>query len=144
MITVREMLEKDAKEAGRLEKENFSEPWSANAFLETLKLDYAYYCVAEEDGRLVGICGLRNIAGEGEITNVAVDKAYRRRNTASMLLEHILDIGKKKGVTAFTLEVREGNEPAVNLYKKFGFLCEGIRRDFYDNPKEDALIMWKR
>lgn len=144
MITVREMMEKDVKEAGRLERENFTEPWSAQAFLDTLKLPYARYLVAEEDGRLVGICGLRNIAGEGEITNVAVDKAYRRRRIASLLLARILDIGEQDGVTAYTLEVRAGNEAAVSLYQKFGFSCEGIRKDFYDKPKEDALIMWKR
>lgn len=144
MITIRQMVEADAKAAECLEKDNFSEPWTENAFLETLRLDYAYYCIAEHEGRLIGLCGLRDIAGEGEITNVAVDASYRRRGVGARLLTHILDKGKKRGINAFTLEVRAGNRPAVSLYEKFGFLIEAVRKDFYANPGEDALIMWKR
>ncbi|NLL77759.1 MAG: ribosomal protein S18-alanine N-acetyltransferase [Clostridiales bacterium] len=144
MITIRRMQEKDVRRASELEKENFSEPWSEKAFLETINLDYAHYYVAEAGEKVIGICGLRNIAREGEITNVVVDKSFRRQGVAEMLLSKVLEDGKTQGIEAFSLEVRAGNEPAIYLYKKFGFEKEGVRKNFYEKPKEDALIMWKR
>ncbi len=144
MITVRRMEEKDTLRAEELEKDNFSEPWSQKSFLETIHLNYAYYFVAEENESIIGMCGLKNIAGEGEITNVVVDKSRRKQGIAEMLLGKALDEGVRHGIEAFTLEVRAGNEPAIRLYKKFGFESEGIRKNFYEKPKEDAVIMWKR
>lgn len=144
MKIIRQMNEADADAAARLEAECFSQPWSKQAFLDTLKLSYAYYCVAEEDGMLIGLCGLRNIAGEGEITNVAISEKYRKRGIAAKLLAKLLEEGKSLGIKAYTLEVREGNIPAICLYEKFGFEVIGKRQKFYDRPVEDALIMWKR
>ena len=94
--------------------------------------------------RLVGNCGVRNIVGEGEITNVAVDVDYRGQGIAQRLMKALLARGTEMGITAFTLEVRNGNEPAVRLYESLGFVQEGLRRNFYENPKEDARIYWKR
>ncbi len=144
MVTVRRMEERDIKAAARLEAENFSVPWSEQAYADTLLCDYAYYFVAEEGREVIGVCGLRNIAGEGEITNVVVSEPFRRRGTAGMLLETVLTAGAALGIEDFTLEVRCGNRPAICLYEKFGFKNEGIRRNFYDKPKEDAIIMWRR
>lgn len=149
MITVRRMEERDVTEAARLEADNFSQPWSEHAFLETLRCDYAYYYVAECDEmdnttKVVGICGLRNIAGEGEITNVVTNQNYRRMGIARTLLQKVLSDGAKLGIEAFTLEVRSTNQPAITLYEKLGFESVGVRKNFYTNPKEDALIMWKR
>lgn len=144
MVTVRRMEEKDIRLAGELEKKYFSMPWSENAFLEMLHQDYAYYYVAECQGTVIGICGLRNLAGEGEITNVVVEETYRCLGAASRLMERVLEDGNKIGITAFTLEVRVSNKPAVSLYKKFGFQSEGTRKNFYEKPTEDALVMWKR
>lgn len=144
MIIVRQMEESDAAEAARLEAENFSEPWSERAFLETLQCDYAHYYVAECEGQVVGICGLRNIAGEGEITNVVTDREHRRKGIAEALLQRVLTDGAQMGIEAFTLEVRATNQPAIALYEKFGFESAGVRKNFYSSPKEDALIMWKR
>lgn len=149
MITVRRMEERDVTEAARLEADNFSQAWSEHAFLETLRCDYAYYYVAECDemdktGKVVGICGLRNIAGEGEITNVVTNQNYRRMGIAKMLLQRVLSDGEGLGIEAFTLEVRSTNQPAIALYEKLGFESVGVRKNFYTNPKEDALIMWKR
>ena len=149
MITIRQMTEADAGQAAALEADNFPDGWTEQAFAETLRLDYAYYYMAEEDGQLIGICGLRNIAGEGEITNVSVQTCYRQKGVASALLEHTLKEGRKLGIRDFTLEVRCGNYPAIGLYEKFGFQGEGVRKGFYEKLKEsgereDALIMWKR
>lgn len=94
--------------------------------------------------RIIGECGVRDIVGEGEITNVAVLPEFQGSGIASRMLRTLLDDSVKRGMTAFTLEVREGNDPAVSLYRKFGFITEGVRTGFYENPVEDALIMWKR
>ncbi len=148
MITVRRMEERDSKAAAFLEAENFSEPWSEQAFTDTLRCGYAYYYVAEvplrEDRRVIGICGLRSLAGEGEITNVVVAGGFRRMGVAGMLMEKILEEGERLGIRDFTLEVRRGNRAAIGLYEKYGFRGEGVRRDFYAKPREDALIMWRR
>lgn len=151
MIKIRPMRETDASAAAELEAQVFSEPWSESAFCETLTYDYTYYYTAKEDalehteegGELIGICGLRNIAGEGEITNVAVRGDYRRKGIAELLLRETLKKGNEIGIRKFTLEVRSSNIPAIRLYEKLGFRSEGMRKNFYANPTEDALIMWK-
>ncbi len=144
MITIRRMMQADVDRAAEIEKDNFSMPWTKKDFQETLQLSYAFYYIAEEEGKIIGICGLRNIAGEGEVTNVAVDRSFRRRGVAKLLLAEVLREGKKQGIEAFTLEVRAGNEAAIRLYETFGFQKDGSRKNFYENPTEDALIMWKR
>lgn len=157
MLNIRRMEERDVRQAAALEAANFPDPWTEKAFLEALRLDYVFYYVAEEKmeeppepaetgkgNGVVGICGLRNLAGEGEITNVSVDSRYRRMGIAAAMLGRVLADGARLGIEAFTLEVRCGNFPAICLYEKFGFKREGVRRGFYENPKEDALILWKR
>ncbi len=144
MITVRRMTMEDLEGAVSVEEASFSRPWSREVFRATLLLPYARYYAAEEEGEIVGICGVRNIAGVGEISNVGVLPSYRGRGIASRMLALLLEDGKKEGIPEHTLEVRAGNTAAIALYRKFGFLTEGIRRDFYDAPKEDAWIMWRR
>jgi len=144
MIEFREMKESDAVEAARLEKENFSAPWTEDDFLEMIKAGYAHYLVACDDDRIIGSCGLRNIVGEGEITNVVVHPEYRNMGIGLNMLCKLMEDGEKMGVKAFTLEVRESNAPAIHVYERIGFRPEGMRRNFYENPTEDAVIMWKR
>jgi ribosomal-protein-alanine N-acetyltransferase len=84
------------------------------------------------------------IAGEGNITNVAVDMALRNRGIGTRMLRYLIGEGEQKGLSAFTLEVRAGNAAAIHVYEKLGFRSEGIRPNFYEKPVEDAVIMWKR
>ena len=100
--------------------------------------------MAEEDGKLLGGCGLLLIAEEGNITNVVVVPEARRRGVAMGMLTHLLAAGDREGLTAYTLEVRVSNQAAIALYEKLGFVSEGIRPNFYEKPTEDAMIMWKR
>lgn len=144
MIRIRELTEADVEAVSRLEAATFSMPWSAGDFLEMVKADYAYYYVAEADGEIAGCCGIRNMAGEGEITNVAVAEAFRRKGIGRAMLEYMLERAKEAGIGACTLEVRISNLPAIRLYETLGFQGEGIRPRFYEKPAEDALIMWKR
>lgn len=143
-IKIREMMPEDVPAAAALERGCFSEPWSENAYSSTLANENAVYLVAEtESGEVAGICGLLDILGEGDISNVAVAEPFRRQKIAERMLTELLKRGKERGITAFTLEVRASNEAAIRLYEKFGFTSEGRRKNFYKRPREDALIMWK-
>lgn len=144
MIVYREMKEEDVPFISRLEEETFSMPWSAASFLQMIEKEDARYYVAEEDGKLLGGCGLLLIAGEGNITNVVVAPEARRKGVAMGMLTHLLAAGDREGLTAYTLEVRISNQAAIGLYEKLGFVSEGIRPNFYEKPTEDAMIMWKR
>ena len=144
MIVYRKMRAEDVPFISRLEEETFSMPWSADSFLQMIEKEDTAYFVAEEDGRLLGGCGLLLIAGEGSITNVAVSPVARRRGVATGLLTYLISEGDRAGLTAYTLEVRVSNAAAIGLYEKLGFVSEGIRPNFYEKPTEDAMIMWKR
>ena len=149
-ITLREMEEKDVEQVTALEAACFSQPWLKQDFIEILTNPNRIYLVATEKNALqedtiLGGCMLTHIVGEGDISNVAVWEAYRKRGIASALLQELLQIGMEKyHMNAFTLEVRQHNEAAIRLYEKAGFISEGIRPDFYDKPKDNAVIMWKR
>ncbi len=143
-VKIRKMTYEDAAAAAVLERECFSEPWSEKVYLSTLADENTIYLVAEtQDGQLAGICGLLDILGEGDISNVVVAKSFRRQGIAARLFTELLQQGKERGITAFTLEVRASNEAAIGLYEKFGFVTKGRRKNFYRKPAEDALIMWK-
>lgn len=144
MIIYRDMTPEDVPFISQLEEETFSMPWSPASFLQMIEQEDARYYVAEEDGQLLGGCGLLMIAGEGNISNVAVAPQARKRGVGTGLLRHLISEGDKEGLSAYTLEVRVSNEAAIGLYRKLGFASEGIRPNFYEKPTEDAMIMWKR
>lgn len=141
-MVYRRMTVEDLDRVAQMEKEIFSTPWSRVSFQESLEKTYSFFFVAEDD-EIVGYCGIHNFGGDGEITNVAVDKAWRGKNVAFSMLEFAMEETKAEGIEAFTLEVRATNMPAIKLYEKLGFSQQGIRKNFYDNPTEDAIIMWK-
>ncbi len=141
-MMIRIMEPKDAQAAAALEAENFSEPWSANSFMEELVKDTSVYLVAYDEDKLIGTCGLVTSFDEGEVLNVSIKKEYRKQGIAGEMLKRLLEEAQAKGIRHFTLEVREGNAPARTLYEKFGFVCEGIRPNFYRNPTENAAIYW--
>lgn len=148
-IVIRRMTPEDIENVLVVERACFSDPWSAEVFSATLLLPYAHYYVAEitEEGgsrRIIGECGVRDIVGEGEITNVAVHPDWQGFGVATRMLGTVLARSVEEGMTEFTLEVRAGNRPAIALYEKYGFRTEGIRAGFYEKPVEDALIMWRR
>ena len=118
------MSEGDIKQVAAIEKKIFSLPWSEKSFLDSLKNENTVYIVAD-------------------ISNVAVKKNFRRKNVAENMLNKLFYECGKKGVSDITLEVRETNVPAISLYEKLGFEEAGIRKNFYEKPVENALIMWK-
>lgn len=141
---IRFMTMDDVPKVAELERMIFTDPWSENVYRETLKIDGVIYLVIIENNEIIGVAGVRNILGDGEITNVMITPEYRGKGYSRVLLESLMDEGCKIGITDFTLEVRAGNEVAINLYKSLGFESSGIRPGFYEHPKEDAMIMWKR
>jgi ribosomal-protein-alanine N-acetyltransferase len=138
------MTPADVPFISRLESETFSMPWSAESFLEMIEKEDARYYVAEENGQLLGGCGVLMIVGEGNITNVVVAPKMRNKGIGTGLLQYMIDQGQKDGLCAYTLEVRVSNAQAIHVYEKLGFVSEGIRPGFYEKPTEDAMIMWKR
>ena len=143
-MIIRELAVADVEAVSRIEEAVFSMPWKPNDFLTMIEADYAHYFVAEEDGEIAGYCGVRNMAGEGEISNVAVAEKFRRRGIGRKLMEYMLKEAPSFGIGDLTLEVRVSNAPAISLYESLGFHKKGVRPGFYEKPKEDALIMWKR
>ena len=145
METIRIMTLEDVPSVARLEKETFSDPWSENVYRQTLELPGVIYLVVQdEEGNIIGASGIRNIVGEGEITNVMIAPGYRQKGLANRMLNELILQGRNMGIADITLEVRQSNAPAIHLYEKLGFVSEGVRPGFYDNPKEDAVIMWMR
>lgn len=143
-VQIRPMKEADVERISMLEEETFSMPWSRDAFVEMITKKDAGYYVAEIDGHIIGGCGVLMAAGEGNITNVVVDKKERNKGIGTKMLQYLIEDGYRRGIEAFTLEVRVSNAAAIHVYEKLGFLSEGIRPNFYEKPTEDAMIMWKR
>ena len=141
---IRLMKEEDLGAVVQLEQTVFSVPWSECNLHESLLRPEYLFLVSEDEGKITGYAVLLMIAGEGDVTNIAVFPEYRGRGIGAALTKALLVEGRKRGMNAFTLEVRVGNQAAIHIYEKLGFRSEGVRKGFYEKPKEDALIMWRR
>ena len=126
----------------KVEEECFLTPWSEKMFKEEISGKFSHYYVAEIDGHAVAYMGMWCLSGEGSITNVAVGKVFRRKGIAKALISHFVEIAKEEKLEFMTLEVRRSNEPAISLYKSFGFRQVGVRKKYYDNT-EDAILLTK-
>ncbi len=145
IVRIRPMTAEDVEDAYKLESINLGkEAWTQKQLIDAMTRDDTVYLVAEKAGRIVGLCGVQNISGDGEITNVSVSGDSRREGTAYKMLRQLLERGRGIGIKDYTLEVRAANAPAIGLYEKLGFKNEGVRPGFYDDPKDDAIIYWKR
>lgn len=133
------------EELEKLERICFSRPWSRKMLAEELENQCAAFLVAEDSvsGRVLGYAGLMVVADEGYITNVAVFPEYRRQGIAAQILQVFLQFAEANRLAFLTLEVRPSNAAAIALYQGFGFEEVGRRKNYYDLPKEDALILTK-
>lgn len=124
-----------------LEEQCFSTPWSAAALTEELDNPRAVFRTAvDADGRVLGYAGMHHVGDEGYIDNVAVDPAARRRGVARALMRELETYGREKALVRLTLEVRASNAAAIALYEGAGYVCDGVRPNFYRKPTEDAAI----
>ena len=144
-IKVVPMTADHLEELEKLERICFSRPWSRKMLAEELENECAAFLVAEDaaTGQVVGYAGLLVVADEGYITNVAVRPDCRRQGVASQLLEVFMNFAKGNRLAFLTLEVRASNYDAIALYGSRGFRSVGRRKNYYEHPKEDAVIMTK-
>ncbi|MGN0448883.1 MAG: ribosomal protein S18-alanine N-acetyltransferase [Ruminococcus sp.] len=126
-----------------IETECFSHPWSKQSLEEELNNETSLFLVAKEENEVIGYIGMSIVIDEGYIFNVAVRESHRNKGVATALINELVTYGKKNNFSFITLEVRESNLPAISLYSKFGFIKAGERRDYYSNPKENAILMTK-
>lgn len=131
-------------EVMRIEEESFPDPWSRGSFQREISENtYAYYFVAELEGKVLAYIGAWIVTDELHITNLAIKKEYRKMGLAQKLIDYIVDFSVEEECKRATLEVRVSNLPAIKLYEKKGFVAVGTRPKYYSNDNEDALIMWK-
>ena len=131
-----------AEQVAQIERNCFSHPWTEEMLLDELdNLLSSWICALGENGVVLGYAGLSVVAGEGYINNIAVRQEYRKQGVASALLDVFLRFAQAQKLEFITLEVRLSNQAAKGLYMKHGFAQVGRRKDYYDDPKEDAILM---
>ena len=141
-VEIRIMTEDDAEKVAEISKLSFPSPWSIESYIQEIRNPVALYLVATLDSYIVGFIGTWNVLDESHITNVAVHPKFRKRNIGSLLLKNLIKICEEKyGILSFDLEVRASNIAAQNLYSKFNFKNNGIRKGYYTDDKEDAILM---
>ena len=118
-------------------------PWSLAAFTDTVEKDNYRYIVAEEEGEILGYCGFIYVLDEAEIPNVCVKETARQQGVGTKIMQRLLEEAKQLGITVLYLEVRKSNTAARRLYESLGFTMNGIRKNFYERPTEDAVLMSK-
>ncbi|MDR2904111.1 MAG: ribosomal protein S18-alanine N-acetyltransferase [Clostridiales bacterium] len=144
MIALIPMTLDHLEEVFKVECECFTIPWTKSAFRKELtENQFGLYTVAVEDDRVLGYAGMWHVVTEGHITNIAVGEAARGRGIGDMLVKKLIAIAQEKEMMGITLEVNVNNLKAQRLYTKNGFVPEGIRKNYYNDTKEDAVIMWR-
>ena len=143
MTTFCEMKSCHVAQVAALEELCFADPWSEKSIAAELENDLSVWFVALDVDTVVGYVGSQTAGGETDMMNIAVHPDHRRRGIAESLIECLIPALQRRGSTALSLEVRSSNEPAKALYEKLGFLQVGLRKNYYRNPKEDALILRK-
>ena len=143
MIEIRTMEPQDVPQIAELEKVCFSDPWSEKSIISELDNPLSCWLVAVSGEQVVGYVGSQTVLDGSDMMNIAVSPDFRRKGIAESLIEALISFLRERGSRCLILEVRASNVPAIALYGKLGFLEIGRRRNYYRNPKEDALILRK-
>jgi ribosomal-protein-alanine N-acetyltransferase len=143
LIRIEPLAEAHLTEVLRLERLCFPDPWSPGAFRAEIRRanDGAHNRVVTDDGLVRGYSIAWFVADEGHLANIAVDPGHRRRGLARVLLEDLIAAARRRAIHAVWLEVRVGNEGAIELYRRHGFVPAGVRKNYYVREHEDALLM---
>ena len=141
MQVVREMTVDDLVQVMVIENENFSRPWTDKGFLSFLLRHDTLFLVAEENGEIIGFAGVVMVLDEAELTNVAVMKSQQKQGVGRLLIESLMRLISEWEVKLLHLEVRVSNASAISLYRRIGFEEVGMRHDYYEEPREDAILM---
>ena len=143
-MILREMLVDDLGQVMKIETELFSPSWTKEGFFTYLTRKDAMFLVVEEKGEILAYCGLLMVLDEGDITNVAVRPDRQREGIGHFLMDSLIRLAEQQGITTIHLEVRVGNRTAIRLYERMGFTRDGIRKKYYTDPVEDALLMTRQ
>lgn len=141
--SIRYAVSDDVTGLAAISEDSLIYSWNEKDFAEAIVYSNARVFVCEDNSGPVGYAIIYHAADQGEIPSIAVRRDMRCKGIGSFILRHLFSEGYSLGVRKLFLEVRESNDPAVALYESVGFLRVGIRKDFYDNPKEDACVMMK-
>jgi len=133
---------KHLDEVLKIEQVSFKTPWTKYAFIHEIQFDKSVFKVLKVDGRLVGYGGFWHVLNEAHISNIAIHPEYRGQGLGKALLLHLLREALDRGVTKATLEVRRSNAIAQNMYAHLGFKIVSVRKNYYFDEHEDALVMW--
>lgn len=142
-IDIYPFTEEHIDDVQRISSLSFKTPWTRDSIEKELDNKFARYLVAKKENKVIGFGGIWLILDEGHITNIAVHPEYRGIGIGDMIVDALTEICIIEGIASMTLEVRKSNIAAQNLYRKHGFIEEGIRKNYYTDTKEDAIIMWK-
>ena len=142
MMTVRPMTRRDVSRVYEIEVQSFRSPWSKLSLLGELHNKVAHYLVAEEEGRVIGYGGMWVLFDEAHVTNVAIAPEKRGQHLGRYLLYGMMQAAHERGAEKMTLEVRETNQRAQNLYYSFDFTKQGFRKRYYEDTGEGALLLW--
>lgn len=144
MLEIRIAKEQEIEEIARLEQEIFPDPWSLKALRDTWNQKQAQILGAWLDGQMAGYVIVYFAADESEIARIAVDEKFRRQGVAGALLDGMERVLAGKGIVRLMLDVRKSNAAALRFYLSRGFKEDGVRKNFYTNPIEDAILMSRR
>ncbi|MFD2655867.1 ribosomal protein S18-alanine N-acetyltransferase [Gracilibacillus thailandensis] len=142
-VQFRKMEESDIEEVKEIDKRSFSIPWPDDIYEEELKKNhYAQYFVATLNKKVIGFCGSWMVLDEAQITNIAIDPDHRGKGYGQGLFQYVINYAVARGIRHLSLEVRVSNQTAQRMYKKFGMKPGGIRKNYYSDNQEDALVLW--
>ena len=141
MINISEAAENDIDAILKIEQESILPPWTHGALLNEFYRDDSYFIRAQNEDSISGFAILRLSADEAELLRIAVERSYRRKGIAGLLMDAVLHYAKEKELKAVHLEVRKSNAAAIHLYKKYGFKTVRCRKNYYSHPPEDAAVM---
>ena len=142
-MIITKMLQCHVPQIAELEKLCFNDPWSENSITSELDNRLSCWLVAIADDKVVGYVGSQTVLGETDMMNIAIHPDYRKQGIATELISALIEALNERGSHSLMLEVRASNEPAKSLYLKLGFDVVGVRKNYYRNPREDALILRK-
>ena len=141
-LTIRQAKLYDVPALARIERESFARPWSAEEITrDVVKNEKAFVAVAELGGETAGYADMWIVAGEAQLFNIVVAPEYRGLGIGSILLRFMAEAAARSGCRNMTLEVRRSNEPAISMYRKGGFHDSGLRKGYYSDNHEDAVLM---
>lgn len=142
-FSIREMNDNDIEAVMKIDQTSFSSPWSREIFEQEIgQNDFAYYYVVEENGNIAGYVGLWIVEDDAQITNIALLPKYRGYKIGEKLFGFSMQFAIEQGASRLSLEVRESNIVAQKLYRKFGLVPGGIRKNYYPDNNENAIVMW--